>query len=86
MEHHLAGFNLRKVKHVVDQRQQVFSGRLDFSEVLNILDLARVAGFLLQHFAISDDGIERCPQLVAHICKKCAFGAVRFLGRMLRIE
>ena len=86
MQHHLAGFDLRKVQHIIDQRQQMFSGRLDFSEVLNILDLAGVPGLLLQHFAISDDGVERRPQLVAHICKKCALGAIRFFGRVLCIE
>src|SRR5260370_5830535 len=53
---------------------------------MNILNLSRVSSFLLQHLAISDDGVERRPQLVTHICKKCAFGTIGFLSRVFCVE
>src|SRR5881396_1400471 len=70
MKGHLAGFNFGKVKNVIDQGQQVLSGSLNFSKVLNIFDLAGVPRFLFQHFAIANDGVKGSAQLVAHICKK----------------
>ena len=43
-----------------------------------------VLGLLLQHLAIADDRVQRCPQLVAHAGKELAFGLARPYGRVAR--
>ena len=58
-EVHLAGFDLRQVENVVDQRQQMLAGGLNFLQVGNEVLLAQVFSLLVEHFAVADDGIQR---------------------------
>ena len=45
-----------------------------------------VLGFLLQHFAVADDGVERGAQLVAHVGQEGALGPVGDLGGFLGFQ
>ena len=54
-----------------------------FLQVALILVVAVVRGHFLQHFAVTDDGVERRAQLVAHVRQEIALGLVGRLGRFL---
>jgi hypothetical protein len=68
LEHHihLAGLDLRKVEHRIDQLQQVPSRPGDLAK-LGEERLLRSTGLLAQHLAVPDDRVERSPQLVRHV-------------------
>ena len=86
-ELHLAGLDLRKVENVVDQRLQVLAGRMDLLRGPAMEScLAQIVGLLLQHLAVADDGVQRGPQLVAHVREELALGAVGRFRRVLRLE
>ena len=44
----------------------------------------QVLGFLVEHFRITDDGIQGRAQLVGHVGKEGAFGFVGLFGHLLR--
>ena len=86
VQFHLAGLDLRQVEDVVDQRQQVLAGGVNPLEIGDEPLLARVLGVLLQHLAVADDGVERRPQLVAHVRQELTLGAVCVLGALPRAQ
>ena len=45
--------------------------------------LIHLFGFLLQHLAVADDGVEGGAQFVAHVRQERALGLVRLVGRLL---
>ena len=53
---------------------------VDLLQVGDGMLLAQVLRVLLQHFAVTDDGIERRAQLVAHVGEKGALGPIGLLG------
>ena len=64
---HPAGLDLGEVQDVVDQPEQVLAGRVDPLEVREERLLVEVLGLLLEHLGVADDGVQRRPQLVAHV-------------------
>ena len=66
MDRHLAGFDSRIGKDVVDQPEQVGPRFVDMSEVGNRVVILLFAGFLEQQLAVADDRVQRRSQLVAH--------------------
>ena len=85
-ELHLPGLDLREIEHVVDQREQVLARGLDLRQVANErLESDLLLRLLLQHLAVADDRVERCAQLVAHVGKELALGAIRALGLVPRL-
>src|SRR5258708_30777013 len=51
--------------------------------------MSGIGGFLLQDFAIADDGVERRTQLMAHIGEELTFRSVRdfrLLARLLQFD
>ena len=64
---HPAGLDLGEVQDVVDQPQQVLAGRVDPLEVRQEGVCVEVLGLLLEHLGVADDGVQRRPQLVAHV-------------------
>ena len=58
----------------------MLASALDFVEVGDELFDAGILGFFGQHFAVADDGVHRCPELMAHIGKKCALCPVSSFG------
>ena len=77
---HFAGLDLRDVEHVVDQAEQMLARAVDLLQVGDKMRLAQVLRVLLQHFAVTDDGVEGRAQLVAHVGEKGALGPIGFLG------
>ncbi len=79
----LAGLDLGNVEHVLDQFEH---GLRSFVHRLHHLDLLRVQAGVAQQVVHSDDGVERGAHLVAHRGEESAFGLVRGLGAVHRIE
>src|SRR6516165_2981436 len=66
-EFELTGLDLRKIKHVIDESEQVLAVGLKSFEYAKHL-LGRLAVSAVRHqFGIAQDGVERRAQLVAHI-------------------
>ena len=70
---HASGLDLGEIEHVVDQPEEVPAAHVDLLEILSEGRLAQLRGFLLEHLAIADDGIERCAQLVRHAGEEAGF-------------
>jgi len=60
----------------VDQSQQMTSGTFDFLEVGYQLLLAAVGRVFLKDLAVTNDGVERGSQFVAHIGQELALGSI----------
>ena len=68
-----AGLDLREVKNVVDDVQQMVSGIGDLAELSVLLWVVHTA---LQQVREADDGVHRGANLMAHVGQKLALGAV----------
>ena len=77
---HLASLNFRNIEHIVDEPEQVLAGAVNFLQVGDKTLLAQLARVLLEHFAVTDDRVERCAQFVTHVGQERAFGAVGIFG------
>ena len=64
----------------------MFAGRLNFLEIPDIRNLAQILHFFFQHFAVSDNCVERRAQFVAHIREERALGAASLLRSLLCSE
>ena len=66
LEHHVAGFDLRKVQDVVEQLEQVLARVPDVAQifVLALVELAEHA--IEQHLGEPDHRVQRGPQFVRH--------------------
>ena len=80
---HLAGLDLGEIEDVVDEAEEVLAGGANSAEVGDNPILLEFRGFLDQHFAVADDGIERRAQFVAHIGKKLALRLICRVGLQL---
>src|SRR5205085_6877404 len=77
IEHHLAGFDLREVEDIVDQRQQMLATAEDVADELFLL-IAEVADqAVAQYLGKADDRVERRPQLVRHVGEELGFHSTR---------
>jgi len=78
-----AGLDLGEVQHVVDQRREVLSASLDPAQVLALFWCHRPARSDVEQVRVSDDGVERRAEVVAHVRQKARLRLVRFfrLGR-----
>jgi hypothetical protein len=56
---------------------------VDALERLDEVALAAILRVLTQHFGYAYDGVERRPQLMAHVRKELTFGAAGLLGLLL---
>ena len=84
---HLVGLpvDLGHVENALDEVRQIGPGHGD------LLDSASGLGGklrqCLENLGVTDDGVQRCAQLVPHICQKDALGAIRpgrFFGGLAR--
>src|SRR5712691_11760865 len=64
---HVSRLDLRQIENVVDEREQVASGAQDALKRLDLVRAIEVAGVFEQQIRHADDGVERSPQLVAHV-------------------
>ena len=62
-----ARLDLREVKHVVDEAEEMLARAVHALERLGEAGELRTFGLLAQHLGQADDGVERRAQLVAHI-------------------
>ena len=75
-----AGFDLRKIEDVVDDRQQVATGVVDLVEAFALFG----GGAVPAHQMIeAENGVHRRAYFVRHIGQKSAFGAVGPFGGIL---
>ena len=72
MKLELAGLDLGEVEDLVDQGQQVRAGVVDPSSGSTSWLLAALLGLLLEHLGDADDGVQRRPELVAHVGEELA--------------
>ncbi len=79
IEDELPGFDFREVENVVDYREQGFAGVSDRRQELSLLGRNRA---FEDQFGHPDDGVQRGPDLVAHVGQEGALGAV---GRFRRV-
>ena len=76
-----AGFDLRKIEHVIDHAEERLGRRL---HRLQVLVLLRRQPGLEREPGHAEDGIERRANLMAHVRQKRALGVSGLLRRMLR--
>jgi hypothetical protein len=77
------GLNLREIEDGVDDFQKVLAGRLDLVQAIRLL--VRHAG-TPQHVRHAGDGIERCPDFVAHVGQEGTLCHIGTFGGFLRLE
>ena len=76
-DRHLPGLDPRQVEYAVDEREQGFGCVPDGAGHLALLG---VQARCIDQAGHADDGVQRCPQLVADAGKEQALGLVRGLG------
>jgi hypothetical protein len=64
---HPTGLDLRQIQDVVDQGEEVLTGREDVPEVLGLLLVHLAEQAVQEHLGEADDGVEGGPQLVGHV-------------------
>src|SRR6516225_4774887 len=69
-EFELTGLDLRQIKHIIDESEQVFAVSLKAFEYAEHLFGRLAIGAVRHQFGIAQDGVERRAQLVAHIGKE----------------
>src|SRR6516165_8920072 len=78
-EYKLAGLDLRQIKHVIDESEQVLAVGLKSFEYSKHL-LGRLTISAIRHqFGVAEDGVERRAQLMAHIGEELRFVLARLL-------
>ena len=60
-----------------------FAGAVNLLQVRREILLSEVFGFLLEHLAVANDGVERRAQFVAHAREKLGLGLARLGGGFL---
>jgi len=78
-EHELSGLNLRKIQNIVDDRKEGVAAGMDGLGIHVLLRGLRCGEKQIGH---PDDPVDRGSDLVAHVCKKIAFGVRGHLGAM----
>src|SRR4029453_5962982 len=61
------------------------AGAVNLVEVFGQIRDPLLLSLLAQHFAVTDDGIERRAQLVTHIGEEYRLGAIRRIGLLHRL-
>ena len=64
---HLPGLDLGQIENVVNQSEQVFAGSFDFRQIVHRARVFVVKGIFAQHLTITNNRVERCAKLMAHI-------------------
>ena len=75
-----------KIKDIIDDGSQVIGG-LGYS--VKLFQFAWVGDLVFQQPGESDDGVQWCPQFMAHIAEKVAFGDIgcfRLNGALLQSD
>src|SRR5438876_40187 len=79
-----AGLDLRKIEDVVDDVEEVDAAFMHGAGVVAVVRVAdRPHRLGAQQLREADDGVERRPQLVAHVGEELGLGAARELGLLL---
>ncbi len=86
VDHHPPGLDLGEVQDVVDEAEQVPAGRLDVAQVPQQLAQPMLGKLLQQEFTVEQDGVERRPQLMAHVGQEHALGTTGLLRGVLGLH
>ena len=72
-----AGFDPRQIEDLIDQIQEVYAGVMDVSRIF-LVDGDRMGAedLAFHHFRKPKDGVQRRPQLVAHLRQEPRLGDV----------
>ena len=79
---HLAGLDLGKVQHIIDERQQRLARAID---ILRILAHIRVLALAQDHLIHAHDRIDWRADLMAHIRQEITLGLIRLIRQPLRL-
>jgi len=71
-ELHATRLDLAEVEHVVDELEKVLPRRVNVLEAFLTLLRSQIHEVVLEDFAESQDRVQRCAQLVAHVCQELA--------------
>ncbi len=72
------------VQNVVDDAQKELAGALDLLEIGENLDMFGPDAVFTEHLAVTNDGVKRGAQFVAHVRQKNALRAIGLLGGVAR--
>ena len=79
-----AGLDLRHIQNVADQVEQVFAAFADTRDVFEVfLRTDWAEKLVFDHFGKTDDRVQRCTQLVAHIREELGFRGIGLFGLFL---
>src|SRR2546425_4818055 len=79
LELHATRFDLRQIQDVVDEGQQMAARPEDVAQVVLLLGVDLAEHPLEQDLRETDDGVERGPELVAHVREELALVPARDL-------
>jgi hypothetical protein len=74
------GLYLGQIQNVIDQSEEKIPGADNTLVRLDLLGIPVGDGVFVQHLRYADDGVQRCPQLVAHVGQELTLGDARLLG------
>ena len=80
VELHLSRLNLGQIQHVVNQTQQMAGGAEDLPQIVGDSAVAVIAGVLDEHLTVTDDGVHRRAEFVAHFREKRTLRLIGLLG------
>ena len=80
----VAGLDLRQVEEVADDVQEMLAAGVDVARIFGIARRDGAEQARHDRLGIADDGVERRPELVAHVGEEIRLGPARRLGRFLR--
>ena len=84
MQLHLTRLDFGEIEDLLDQAQQVLARAFDLRQIRHRRRFPPIERVLLQQLAVADDGIQRRPELVAHVRHERALGPIRRFGGVLR--
>ena len=85
----LAGLDLGDVEDVVDQVEQIVTGRIDRLGELDLFIVEVAGGVLRQQLGQDERAVQRRAQLMAHVGEELglvATGALQFLGTLFQLR
>ena len=83
LQFHLARFEFGSVQHVVEHAQEMFGGRKNLAQGSAA---ARVGIILQGQVGHADDGVQRSPDLMAHVGQEVRLGFCRLLGQAFAFD
>ena len=84
LQHHFACLDFGQIENIVNHLKQVLSAGVDVVDALLLFGVDASDEFIPEDFGEPDDGVQRCAEFVAHVCKEIALRTAGILRRILR--